>query len=734
MSIEAQSVTAPFPIHHVVQTVAAGLVCGFLAVVLSLSLGNLLFFGEMHDFVSIALGMALFTTMVVAAIAALTSPIRGVVSISEEIPVVAIAGPAAAITAAMSGVAPPRDIAATIVVAAAVATLATGAVLLVLGYFRLGRLIRFVPFPVTAGFLAGTGWLILQGGLSVIAGDFIGLASLHLLVEPGVAAKCALGVAFAGLIAFLQSRSQNPLVFPVALLVALIAYNLVVTVLAIPAEALREAGWVVPVPKSGLWPPMRPADFAVVDWDAISASAIVLPGIVIVTVMALLMNATGIELDTGRDLDLDQELRSVGWQNLAAGAGGGIPGYPAVSLSLLATRLGAANRLVGLIVAAVTGCVLFLGELALDLVPTPLLGSLLVWIGAALTYEWLVSTARRLPRWEYLIVVLIFLVIVLVSFTTGIFVGLVAAVVLFVVEYGRIDSVRHVLTGRDYQSTFETSEERRESLRLHGDAILIVQLQGFIFFGSSDRLRKNIENRLSDLVRFLIIDFKHVTGVDSSAVVSFIRLGQVVSRRGATIVLTGMNEQVKRALLRGGLVAGAGLRIDRDIDHGLVWCENQVLARLAPNLDVGGPRGLAELTFGIVKDSSLAVELGRYFERVTLDTGEFLVEGGLPCDEMYFVGSGRGAVTVTGTGAAPVRIATIGPGAVVGEVAFFLDQPRNASVVVESPMTAWCLSRASLVRLQREMPELAFRFHEGIAAMMAARITSTNRLVVFLAD
>jgi hypothetical protein len=49
-------------------------------------------------------------------------------------------------------------------------------------------------------------------------------------------------------------------------------------------------------------------------------------------------------------------------------------------------------------------------------------------------------------------------------------------------------------------------------------------------------------------------------------------------------------------------------------------------------------------------------------------------------------------------------------------------------------MTAWCLSRASLVRLQREMPELAFRFHEGIAAMMAARITSTNRLVVFLAD
>ena len=132
------------------------------------------------------------------------------------------------------------------------------------------------------------------------------------------------------------------------------------------------------------------------------------------------------------------------------------------------------------------------------------------------------------------------------------------------------------------------SEERREALRGFGQAILIVRLQGFIFFGTSDRLRKKIEDRLSELVRFLIIDFRHVTGVDSSAVVSFVRLGKVASRRGFTMVITGMNEPVERALTRGGLAAGASLRIDRDIDHGLVWCENRLLARLAPDLDVEG--------------------------------------------------------------------------------------------------------------------------------------------------
>lgn len=723
------------PAEPILQSLTVGLVCGFLAVVLSLSLGNLLFFGEMREFVPIALGMALFTTAVVSAIAALTSPIRGAISISEEIPIVAIAGPAMAIVAAMSGTVPAPNIAVTIVAAAAIATLVTGSCLLFMGYFRLGRLIRFIPFPVTGGFLAGTGWLILQGGFSVIAGDAIGLSNLSLLLDPDVALKCVLGVTFAALIVLVQQRTRRPLVFPLMLLAALVAYNLVVAVLAIPPETLRQEGWAVPLRADGLWPPIRPADFALIDWDAILSTAFMLPGIVLVTAMALLMNATGIELDTGKDVDLDQELRSVGLQNLAAGAGGGVPGYPAVALSLLAARMGAPNRIVDLVVAAVTGCVLLLGERVLDLVPTPLLGSLLVWIGAAVAFEWLVLTARRVALWEYLILFLIFLVIVGVSFTSGILLGLIAAVVLFVVEYSRVDSVRHVLTGQDYQSMFEISEDRSESLRQHGRAILIVRLQGFIFFGTSDRLRKNIENRVSGGgVRFLVIDFRHVTGVDSSTVVSFIRLGQIATLRSCVLVMTGMNAAVERALVRGGLKSGANLRIEPDIDQGLVWCEDRLLAEVAPSVNSERPRSLAELALGIVKDARLASELEHYVEPVSLNAGETLIKEGSPSDEMYFVGEGRAAVLIDGVGSTPVRIATIGPGAIVGEVAFYLGKPRNASVVIESPVLAWRFSRASLLRLQEEDPDLAFRFHEGLAAMMASRLTSTNRLVSFLSD
>ena len=235
------------------------------------------------------------------------------------------------------------------------------------------------------------------------------------------ALKCGLGVGFAGLIAVLVAKAPSPLAFPIAIFVALVLFNLAVAVFDIPAPLLRQDGWVVPMlAGTALWPPILPADISSVDWTAIIPTAVMLPGIIVVSVMAIMMNASGIELATRRDIELDQELLSVGLQNVVAGSGGGIPGYPAVSLSVLANRLGAGNRGVGIVGAALVACVLFLGEAVLNLVPTPLLGSVLVWIGATVTWEWLVQTARRLAVLEYIVVVLIFLVIVFVSLGVGI--------------------------------------------------------------------------------------------------------------------------------------------------------------------------------------------------------------------------------------------------------------------------------------------------------------------------
>jgi len=734
--------------QRVLRNLIAGCVCGFLAIVIEVSFANLLLPDTMRAYVPVAIGMTLFSTLVLSAISALTSPIEGAVSVAQDIPIVAMSGIAGTITAGMAGHASEHVTLVTIIVTTTLVTIATGLALLLLGHFKLGGLIRFVPFPVIGGFLAGTGWLILLGGISVIIGEPLGAAAIGHILAPEVTAKCALAVAFVATVALVQFRSSSNLVFPIAIFAALVAYNVVVAVAGFTPDGLRAGGWLVPLPAGGgLWPPIIPSDLVAVDWSMVLTGVVAFPGVVIVTVMALLMNATGIELDTGRDIDLDKELRSVGIQSVVSGVGGGVPGYPAVSLSLLASRLGAQNRVVGLIVAALLAAALFRGTLVLSLVPTPLLGSLLMWVGGSLIIQWLIRSARQLPFREYLIILLIFLVIAGVSFAWGILVGLVAAVVLFVLEYGRVDTIRHVLRGSQYQSNVEDSEERRQTLRQYGDAILILRLQGYLFFGTADRLRKKILDEIEPAavpggrsgelprVRFVLIDFNRVSGVDSSAVLSFARLIQVAERDGFMVVLTGTADAVHSALTSGpfGASAGTAVRFEPDIEHGLAWCENTLLADVAPEIGEGKARSVAALLSKVLKSDEEVDNLVGYCERVEIAPGMPVIEQGTPSDDMYFIESGRAAVLIEADRGS-LRIAGVGPGAIVGEVAFYLGKPRTASVVAEEPIIAWRFTRAGLGRLQSELPGLAVRFHEGLAAMLAERLTGTDRLVRFFSE
>jgi SulP family sulfate permease len=82
----------------------------------------------------------------------------------------------------------------------------------------------------------------------------------------------------------------------------------------------------------------------------------------------------------------------------------------------------------------------------------------------------------------------------------------------------------------------------------------------------------------------------------------------------------------------------------------------------------------------------------------------------------------------------PIQLASVGPGAVVGEIAFYLQSPRSASIVAADPVVAWRFSRADLDRLAHELPEAAVGFHQAMAEMLSQRLTATNQLVRFLAD
>lgn len=730
----------------------AGLICGLTAIVASIGSGSLLFSHGLPEYLPVSIGLALFSSAALAAVSALIGSSRMALASTQQVPIVALSGVLVAVAAAVPAGAPETVRFTTVMVAVAFGTLSIGVSALLLGWLRLGSIVRFIPYPVVGGFLAGTGFLIVVGGLSLVLNQPL---SLQLLTHPPVGMawwRLAAVAAFIAAIGIAETRFSNALAVPGVILASLVLFNAAALSAGVTPGALRAAGWVMQLPESGrLWPAIHPGDLRAVDWHAILVGALGLPTVIVVSIVAFLMNATGIELANRRDFDIDRELRTVGLMNLVAGAGGGAPGFHSFSLSLLAAKLNGSSRMVGVIVAALLAAALICGDLLLDAVPTFILGGLLTWLGATQLFQWLVRSYRRLSITEYGVIVLIFVIIVGVSFAVGILVGLIAAAVLFAVEYSRIDIVRHEMTGLEYQTGADGSEKRNELLHLHGGAILIVRLQGYLFFGTADRLRRRVQNRMSGhgqghgrhqhhyqrRPRFAVMDFRRVAGLDSSAVVSFIRLAQIADREGYVVMLTGLPASAERALARGGFTSAAypNVRIAPDIERGLKWCEDTLLAEVSPELSVAQSRPLTALISDIVYDEDMARTIASACRRIEAKTGDILIRQNDPSNDILFIEAGHAAVEIPSEGEQGViRLATVGPGAIVGEMAFYLGEPRSASIVAEEPMLAWSFTRAAMEKLQAEAPAAALRFHSGMAAVLSRRLTRTNRIVRFLAD
>ena len=170
------------------------------------------------------------------------------------------------------------------------------------------------------------------------------------------------------------------------------------------------------------------------------------------------------------------------------------------------------------------------------------LGGVVVLLGLSFLVDWVLDARTRMPRRDYLVVLLILVSVAALGFLPGVAVGLVAAIALFVVDYSRIDVVKHTLSGATLHSSVDRDPRQNEILRREGGSIHILELQGFVFFGTANSLLERIRERAGDAeqprLHYLIIDFRRVNGLDSSAALAFDRIEQLAEADGFQLVYT----------------------------------------------------------------------------------------------------------------------------------------------------------------------------------------------------
>lgn len=621
---------------------------------------------------------------------------------------------------------------ATIIVAIMVTTTIAGLFLLLLGRLKLGNLVRYIPYPVTGGFFAGIGYIFIQGGLTVASGRDANMAALTdpqfiQLVTPAVVLALCLIIG--------KMFRDNRLSVPGILLLSVLLFYGVLMLTGISREQAAENGLLPIIDSAGTLVPIFHFEYlAEVKWSAIWEQA---GGIVVVALlcsMMLLLDVSGIELIAKQDLNPDHELEVMGYTNVVNGVLGGFPGVHDASDTALVDRLGGKDRLMGIVNSLLVAAAILAGTGFMEMVPTFLLGGLLIYVGLEFLIDWLWKARDELPLSDYVVVILILVVIIFSDILQGVTFGFFVAIILFVVNYSQLSVIKIETNGSDHASNVDRDLETRELLNKEGHRVLIMVLQGFIFFGTADKLITAIRRRIMELegsqFDFLVLDFHHVSQLDTSAIVTFSKLAQLSERIGFHIVISGADEKSIKQLVKHHFFTFGDQPLERhykeQLDTAVDWCERRILQDLnlsdeAQNLE------LTDVLSRIAYEQADVELLADFFVVEDKKAGDYLFKEGDSGESLYFVGSGTVVVVLKVPRQVERILRKYKAGAILGEMAIYTGENRTASVRIESDARLFRLDKEKLEEMSRRFPASTAALHTYIVKVLSERLGRANR-------
>jgi len=715
---------------NIVPSIIAGVIGGIIKIVAAMAFSALIFTGTLAAYLPQGIGIVLFGFLLFAVISTFTASYPVNINTPQDIPIAIIALIATTVMATNGKDWDAETTFQFIFVTIALTSILVGIFFFILGTLKLGKLVRFIPYPVVGGFLAGTGWLIVKFAFIMTAGMGLSLDNVVSLFDQATLHKWFPGLIF-GLIMLISSRyTKHYLLIPALIAIGITSFYAIMFFYGFSYTDLESNGYLLgPFPEGGLFQGLPLKYLSDFKWSIFLEQLPAIGTMMILNSISVLFNYSGLEIIIKKDLDLDQELKTTGIGNIIAGLGGAPPGHLSLGGTLLSISIGSKSKLTNIVIALLCALTLFFGSEVLSFFPRIILGGLLFNLGLSFLVDWLYSTWSRVPKTDYTIILLIFLVIGTVGFLEGVITGLLMSVVLFVVSYSKVEIIKHELTGKTFHSNVERSESLKNIIDDSGDQTLILPLQGFIFFGSANRLLERIKLHLQSQneknLKYLVFDFKQVTGVDSSTINSFNKLRILAELDNFQVLFCNLTPQIISQFEAEGLFADSMdlfLKFD-DLDHGMEWCEEQIISETTISSNKQKEE-IDEIKLFEEKFADLLI----YFESKDINQNTTFIEQGNDPEGLYFIKSGRVTVELRSSNN-KIRLKSMGTGTVVGEVSLYLKTQATASVISNTACKTYFLSHENFEKLNKEDPERAAELHTYIVKLLSDRLAKSNATI-----
>lgn len=684
----------------------------------AISLAVLVFNGALEAGMPRAIGSFVVAGGVIAVFFGARSQIVPVASFLQDGPAIVLAAVAADfITLGGTGI-------SDVFVLFAITGLATSFATVLLARVGLGGLVRHAPTSVVGAFLGGTGWLLVKGGFDVMINTSLGLGDVAALFGPDLAKFWVPGLLI-GLVCWAAGRSPRVPAHALGLIVVGCLVGFYAVVAVVSSVAVVEAGgWLLgPFPEASGAKFVSPDEFRNADWMSIAKTAPGIASVVGLACVSQLLSLGAMKAELEPRLDVDAELRTSAGANLGVALLGVSPAFQGFGYTVLLRRMGATSRVVPVISGALLMGFGVVGVASIGYVPRFIVGAMLVMIGAALLEDWMRPLMRSVCLLERLLGVAIVGVVAWFGLLEGIGVALVTSCAVFIVRYSRVDPVRSASDGRELRSHVDRSPTEGALLAAAGDRLMVFELQGFLFFGSLTTL----EDRVRQVgpgprpIEVLVLDFAHVTGVDTSGFAVIARLLLDLGPAGIEAWVSGLEPTLSEALQTSEPELAAHVLFIPSLESALERAEDEVLA--------------VSTTLALQQDSihdhgKLSPRLLAEGAAYRFEAGAVIMAQGAPSDGLFIVYRGRLTESRTDPFGTRTRLRRLGEFAVAGEVGLVADAPRSSEVVAEGVVDGWWLPVERYHELRNTQPELIFELHEFIVRAQADRVDSLNQSLV----
>ena len=616
-----------------------------------------------------------------------------------------------------------------------------GALLLVIyGLSGVGRLIKYIPYPVVSGYLSGVGLIIALGQLPKLLGLPSHIELLHGLVDPGLWQWPGIIVGIVTIVVMIYAPriTQKIPAAIVGLIAGIITYFLIG--FFIPALLTTESNSLIigPMHSSGsfveivtdrfhsLWQ-IQMSDLKLVIYSAVALS-------VLLSIDTLKTCVVLDALTRGRH-NSNRELFGQGVANFASFLTGGMPGAGTMGPTLVNVTSGGRKSRSGL----AEGVFVALAILALS--------PLIAWVPIGALAGVLLVVAYRMFDWnafnllrhsETRLDFIVIAAVVIVAETIGLIqasaTGIGLAIILFIRDQIRGSVVRRRVSLKEISSKTQRLKSEREILQQHGDEAVIYELQGNLFFGTTDYLYTLLEPELSR-IKWLLLDMRRVQSLDYTAAHLFAQMHDQLSEQGGGLLFSGMpsslpsGQDLHRYMVHVGLITeeSQGILIFESRDDALEWMEERILGAAGwvhsiedktLNLDE------IELLAGI--DKNTIEKLKPCVQELSLKAGEKIFNQGDEGDEVFLVRKGVVRILLPLKGGKYHHLATIGRGNFFGEMAFLDREVRSADAVARTDCELYRLSRHEFDEYIGNDTELGMKVFAQIARAISMNLRRTD--------